>query len=630
MIHHLRQSVLFAARRLLLIALTCAGSAGMAAPNGSWEEKLEGFVDGLITTGLDQDAVAGAVVIVVSGDNVILSRGYRLSDARLGRTMTPEADIIPLASVTKVFAALAILQLAEDGRLSLDDPIIRHLPGLHLNQRFGDITVAHLLSHTAGLEERYSGYFAVHGEADNTPAIEQISRILPQQVRPPGNVISYSNASYVLLGEIIAQVSGQPFEEYITDAILSPLGIGNARFMNEPSELRGTSPFHVWDAGRYVAIDPAPFHAVHLSSGGLALTAEAMGRAMQMLLSQNPEDETTALTSTSIAKMYEPARPDAAEFSGRTLGYWTERWAGHTVYHHGGTHFGFHSNMVLIPSMDLGFFVAANSPSGNEITGLPRRVLREVIAPYERPVAPRTDCDSACLEDFTGHFLTVRRNESGLDRIHALNSHRMNVQKTDEEMLLVSGLGHSRLFQAIGQDKFETPEGDFRLGFRRDASGSVVRADFSGGMHTFDRIGFWHSAASLNSALWAALAGSLLCLVGAVIAWRSRGRLTSMPALLGVGWFAGAAICTAIIVPVMNGRDLSSHTSAPTGLWAITCLYTVAVATLLWAAAWFLRPPQSANTMRAERFAVLAAIPLFAWALLAAWIWNLPTAALTW
>ncbi|WP_299605364.1 serine hydrolase [uncultured Tateyamaria sp.] len=630
MIHQLRQNALSAVHRLLLIALVCASSTGTATANQQWQETLEGFVDGFVTTGLDQDAVAGAVVVIVSGDDVILSRGYRLSDVRTARSMSPEADIIPLASVTKVFTALAILQLEDNGRLSLDDPIARHLPRLQLNQRFGDVTIAHLLSHTAGLEERYSGYFAVHGEQGNTPAIEQISKILPRQIRPPEDVISYSNASYVLLGEIIAQVSGQPFEEYITDTILSPLGIDNARFMHEPSELRGTSPFHVWDTGRYVAIDPSPFHAIHLSSGGLALTAEAMGRIMQLLLAKGTGDETPALTSTSINKMYEPAWPDAAEFSGRALGYWTERWAGHTVYHHGGSHFGFHTNMVLVPSMDLGFFVAANGPSGSALTRLPRRVLREVIAPHERPVAARSDCDTACLRDFTGHYIPTRRNETGLDRLHALNSHRMDLQIADDDMLLLSGLDHSRLFQAIAEDQFETPEGDFRLGFRRDVSGGVIGAHFSGGIHTFDRTGFWHSAASLNSALWAALAGSLLCLAGAVITWRSKSHLTGMTCSLGLGWIVGVGIYMVVLVPLLNGRDLSSHASAGIGLWTLTCLYAAAVGTLVWSAAWLLRPLQSANAMRTERFVVFAAMPLFAWALLAAWIWNLPTAALTW
>ncbi|GGX67059.1 hypothetical protein GCM10007385_40160 [Tateyamaria omphalii] len=625
MIHQLRQSALSVVRRLLLITLVCASSKGVASPDGHWHETLNGFADGLITTGLDQDAVAGAVLVVVSGNDVILSRGYRLSDARTGRIMTTDTDIIPLASVTKVFTALAILQLAEDGRLSLDDPIARHLPGLELAQKYGDISIAHLLSHAGGLEERYSGYFAEH---DTTTAVEHISSVLPRQVRPPGDAIAYSNASYVLLGEIISQTSGQPFERYITDTILSPLGIETSRFMHEPSEIRGTSPFHVWDAGRYVAIDAAPFPAIHLSSGGLALSADAMGHVMQRLLDLKAQDG--PLSSAAIGNMYRPAWPDSPQFSGRTLGFWTEKWAGHTVYHHGGTHFGFHTNMVLVPSLDLGFFIAANGRSGSALMGLPRRAIREVIAPDERPKAARSECTAECLDEYTGRFITTRRNKTGLDRLHAPNAHKMGVQTTENDALLMSGLGFSRLFHATGPDQFETPEGDFWLGFSRNASGEVTKAYLSGGMHTFDRMTFWDDVGSLHSALWTALAGALMCLIGAMGTWRSRRRVVGMPVSMSISWFAGSAICTAILAWVWHGSNLSAQPSAGLELWSLTGLYAVGLVSLPVAAFWALRLARSSDTARIEQLAVLAALPLFSWALLAAWKWNLPTAALTW
>ncbi|WP_299505656.1 serine hydrolase domain-containing protein [uncultured Roseobacter sp.] len=625
--HGLTLALLF-----LRAALICVASLGasIAHPQETWRAELGGFVDGLVTTGLDQDAVAGAVVVIVSSDEVLLSRGYRLSDARTGRLMTPEQDVIPLASITKVFTALAILQLVDTGRIALDDPITRYLPGLELNQRFGDITIVHLLSHTAGLEERYSGYFAAHSERDALSRIAQISAILPRQIRPPEEAIAYSNASYVLLGEIVAQVSGQSFGDYVATSILRPVGIDAPHFMHEPSGTKTPSPFHVWDAGRYLAIDPSPFPAIHAPSGGLALTAEDMGRIMQMLLKQGAVDGAAALSPDAIADLQRPVWPNRAAFAGRTLGYWTDTWAGHTVYYHGGTHFGFHTNMVLIPALDLAFFIAANGPSGSALMGLPRRALREVVAPQTRQPSARVACDADCLHAYTGRFITARRNKTGLDRLRVRKAHKIEIRPTDEGMLLVSGLGYSRLFQATGEDQFETPEGDMRLGFRRDIAGRVMGAHINGGIFSFDRLAFWQSAISLHSGLAAALTGSLLCLAGAVAAWRSKRRAMGMSLWLGLAWLGCVIGSVAILNSVLNGRDLPSQATAGMGLWTLTGLYAAAAINSIWAGTWLARPLKASNWVQSDRLLVLVALPLFAWALLAAWMWNLPTATLTW
>ncbi|MEJ6396165.1 serine hydrolase domain-containing protein [Gymnodinialimonas sp. 2305UL16-5] len=621
---HLSQITRAARPFVLQLALICAATTAAAEPENGWRAELSGFVDGVVTSGLDRDAVAGAVVVVVSGDDVILSRGYRLADARTGRLMSPENDVIPLASISKVFTAWAILQLEDEGRLALDDPIAQHLPTLELNQRFGEITVAHLLSHTAGLEERYSGYFTSREATGADNAIDHISAVLPRQNRPPGEVIAYSNASYVLLGEIVAQVSGQPFVDYVAD-MLAPFDIEGLRAMHTPSEQNGANPFHVWDAGRYLAIDPTAFPAIHTPSGGLALTGEQMGRVMQVLLANSTAD---GAARRGIANMYAPAWPGRPEFGGRTQGFWTETWAGYEVFHHAGTHFGFHSNMVLVPDLGLGFFVTANGPSGSALTDLPRRVLNEVIAPDNRPATPRIACAASCLQDFEGRYLMTRRNETGLDRLQAINTHGFELTSSDDEALLIFGLGHDLLFEPIGDDRFETPDGVMRLGFRRDASGGVVNAYVNGGMHTFDRVGFWHSGLSLDTALWSAAAGIFVCLVGIAVRWRKRRTLTGASMFLGGVGLVCVAGCYWVLEPILRGRDLSAQAAPGLDLWSVTGLCIAMALALLWSVAHAIIP--FSRMPIGERVAILVAGPLFAWFLIVAWVWNVPTAALTW
>ncbi len=541
--------------------------------------------------------------------------------------MDPERDSVPLASVTKIFTALAILQLVEDGRIALDAPIHQYMPGLRLHQRFGDISVAHLLGHSAGLEERHAGYFR---PLPALPKIAQLSAILPRQIRPPQEVIAYSNASYVLLGQIVAQVTGRPFAAHLTEAILAPLGVDDPRFMHAPPEHRGTSPFHVWQAGRYMAIDPAPTPEVHTASGGLALTARDVGHVMQALLRQKTAGRSEGLSASAIAAMREPAVPERAEFAARTLGYWTDTWAGHTVFHHGGTHFGFHTNMVLVPSLDLGFFVVANGPSGAALMGLPRRALREIIAPDNIQRRPRAACDATCQEAYAGHFIATRRNDTGLDRLRVSATPIVRVHPSGDEGLLVDRLGYSRLFAATGEDQFETPEGDMRLGFRRNAKGAVVGGDLGDGFHSFDRLTFWRSEHSLHTGLVAVLFGVLVSAGAAGVAWRRSGRPISVPLVLSLGWMSLAAGSVVLIQRALDSRDVSSWAGANAGLWTVTAFYAGACALLVWAVVWLVRQSRAAKTRRGERVLVWAAVPCIAWALLTAWVWNVPTAALTW
>ncbi|MBY5935175.1 beta-lactamase family protein [Tateyamaria omphalii] len=613
--------VVFAA---LSWVVTASLAAGEVPSDDQWQAELSGFVDGVVTTGLDQDAVAGAVVVVVSGDDVILSRGYRLGDARTGRLMSPEQDVIPLASISKVFTAWAILQLEREGRLTLDDPIAQHLPGLKLDQRFGEVRVRHLLSHTAGLEERYAGYFTTPEAIGAENAIDHISAILPRQVRPPEDVIAYSNASYVLLGEIVAQVAGTPLTDYIAE-MLAPHGVYDLRAMHMPKDQNGASPFHVWNAGQYVGVDPTPFPQPHTASGGLALSAENMGRVMQLLLGDTAVD---GAGSTAVADLYAPMWPDRPGFTSRTKGLWSETWAGHEVYHHAGSHFGFHTNMVLVPELDLGFFVAANSPGGSALAALPRRVLREVISPDTRPVAERIACDDVCLQEMEGRYMMTRRNTSGLDRLHVLNTHAFDVSATDNGALLVSGLGYPLRFEPIGTDQFETAEGDVPLGFIRDAAGRVVGANLNGGMQTFDRVGFWHSGVSLDSALWATVGGVLFCMIGIALAWRARRSIIGAATWLGAVGLIGVPGCYVIITPIISGRDLSSQASPGDDLWIATGLCVAIALALVWAIARSVVP--ATRIPLGERGATLAAVACFGWVLVVAWVWNVPTAALTW
>jgi CubicO group peptidase (beta-lactamase class C family) len=174
----------------------------------------------------------GISVGVVHNQKLIWARGFGYADMEKKIAATP-ATIYRMASVTKTFTATAIMQLRDAGKLSLDDPVVKHLPWYKVKSPFAGapvITIRHLLTHTSGLpREAAFPYWMVA----NFPTIEQIKETLPQQEAAfaPETRWKYSNLALALAGEIVAVASGAPYDVYVRDHILEPLGMSSSTML---------------------------------------------------------------------------------------------------------------------------------------------------------------------------------------------------------------------------------------------------------------------------------------------------------------------------------------------------------------------------------------------------------------
>jgi CubicO group peptidase (beta-lactamase class C family) len=164
----------------------------------------------------------GMSVGIVYNQDLIWSKGFGYSDVDNKTPATPKT-IYRMASVTKLFTATAIMQLRDEGKLRLDDPVSKYLPWFTIRHRFPDtpsITIHHLLTHTSGLPR--DAAFPSWME-NNFPTREQIIESLPKQetIFPPETRWKYSNLALSLAGEIVSAVSGEPYEGYIQKHHLS-------------------------------------------------------------------------------------------------------------------------------------------------------------------------------------------------------------------------------------------------------------------------------------------------------------------------------------------------------------------------------------------------------------------------
>ena len=161
----------------------------------------------------------GAAVLVMIGDSVVFDRGYGLADMNTKAKIDGDT-FFNIASVSKQFTAVAILQLQEEGKLSIDDPVCRYFPEFRA-EFWPNITIAHLMAHSSGIPDARNYPREVKINGDEALSISYMDTLSFVHFAP-GAAYEYINPTFVLLGYIVERVSGQPFTEYVDEHIFKP------------------------------------------------------------------------------------------------------------------------------------------------------------------------------------------------------------------------------------------------------------------------------------------------------------------------------------------------------------------------------------------------------------------------
>jgi CubicO group peptidase (beta-lactamase class C family) len=212
--------------------------------------ELESFMDGAMAALLEAHDVAGGTVSVVKDGEIFFAKGYGWADAEQRIPINPATSMFRIASVSKLFAWTAVMQLWEQGKVDLDEDVNTYLD-FSIPATFAEpITLAHLLTHTAGFEDRAKGLFA-DGIEDLAPLGEVLAKNIPARVVPPGEVAAYSNYGAGLAGYIVQRVSGVPFQQYVEDYIYAPLGMSHSTFRQpvQPELEAFLAPGHSFTGG---------------------------------------------------------------------------------------------------------------------------------------------------------------------------------------------------------------------------------------------------------------------------------------------------------------------------------------------------------------------------------------------
>ena len=189
--------------------------------------QAEEFFDDLIPEQLREGHVAGATVSVVQNGRPVFAKGYGYADLEQREPVVADETLFYPGSAGKLFTWTAVMQLVEEGKLDLDADVNRYLdldvPDTHAEP----ITTSDLMTHTAGFEEEFSALFVAERQ-DVLPMREFLIRNMPERVYPPGEYFAYSNYGTALAGYIVERVSGMPYEQYVEENVLGPLGMENS------------------------------------------------------------------------------------------------------------------------------------------------------------------------------------------------------------------------------------------------------------------------------------------------------------------------------------------------------------------------------------------------------------------
>ncbi len=353
---------------------------------------------------VEQAGIVGSGLVLVRGGEVLAHEQVGYQDVDAARAVDRDT-IFHWASITKTFTAIAIMQLRDRGRLTLDDPVERYVPEIRrVHNPHGDtsrITIRTLLSHSAGFR---AGTWPWGGDQPWHPfeptGWDQLTAMLPytEILFPPGSRYRYSNPGILFLGRIIEALSGDDYEVYVTKNILMPLGMHRTFYDRAPYHLvdhRSHSYFLDDDGRREARFD---FDAgITTANGGLNAPLTDMARYLAFLIGDPARPEYDGvLVRASLEEMWQPVleAEDGEGGSGDDvrigLSFFVERHHGVELVGHSGNQNGFLSHLYLHRPSRTGFVVGFNTdvssvkgerPSTRDVDDAVRdRIIRDVIS----------------------------------------------------------------------------------------------------------------------------------------------------------------------------------------------------------------------------------------------------------
>jgi D-alanyl-D-alanine carboxypeptidase len=392
--------------------------AAQAPADTTLDPATRAVIDSTARAVLAATGVPSASVAVVTGGRLTYRHAY--GTARLMPPVAAQPDMrYAVGSVSKQFTATAVVMLAQEGKLSLSDPVSRYVPGL---TRGDDVTIRELLSHTSGYQDYWPQDYVMPNMLVPTTAEHILDTWAKKPLDfDPGTQWQYSNTNYVIAGRIIEQVSGMPLMQFLQTRIFAPLGMHSIADVNA-GRLGETDAIGYY---RHALgpLRPAPKEAAGwlFAAGELAMTATDLAQWDISLIDRR------LLSPAWYDTLTTPVMLKNGTDTHYALGIFVGTEGGHRVWEHSGEVSGFTSEDIVLPDAHAAVVVLTNQDASTAAGLIGQRVARLIAAPAASASSP---AGGDAREDASVHTLLTELQHGRIDR--SLFTDNANAYFTDE------------------------------------------------------------------------------------------------------------------------------------------------------------------------------------------------------
>ncbi|MBB6113000.1 CubicO group peptidase, beta-lactamase class C family [Mucilaginibacter lappiensis] len=352
----IRNSVFGIIAIFLISIVGCKKSEQVIKTSGKDFHKIETYLQSIVDSG----NVPGIAIAITNGQDVAYSKGFGVTNVQTREKLEPRHNF-HIASISKTFTATAVMQLAEQGKIDINKPLVTYLPYFKLDdERYKAITIKQMLNHTSGMPdvENYEWEKAISDEG----AAERYTKSLADKkmISNPGAEFHYSNMAFDVMGDLIAKVSGTSFEKYVKDNILTPLEMyeGSFYFPETKKNLR-TTPH----TGKPPVVSLIyPYNRMHAPSSTLNTNVLELSHWAIANMYEGKYKNKQIISPSTYAMMMTPTftiYPNLKASIG--LSWFILPYKGLMNYTHDGGDLGYRNVLTLIPEKKLGIILLSNT-----------------------------------------------------------------------------------------------------------------------------------------------------------------------------------------------------------------------------------------------------------------------------
>lgn len=381
-------------------------------------------IDKFLTAQMQQSGRVGLSVAIVKDGRLVLAKGYGKRSLADGKPVAADT-VFAIGSVTKQFTCACVLLLAEEGKLSVNDPVAKYFPNL---TRAKDITLLDLMQHVSGYPDYYPLDF-VDRRMQKPIAEDELLRQYAGAMLDfePGSKYSYSNTGFILLGRVVEQVAGESFGAFVTRRIFKPLGMANTVYEPDPSDGRLAKGYTTFALSEPEAIGPEAKGWIG-AAGGVFSTPTDLSKWDLALI------DGKVLKPESYAIMTAPRKLSNGQISDYGCGLSLKTQSGRQVLAHSGAVSGFNAWNSMIPSTRSAVIMFCNLDGGlgalpgqvfalllKETSNVPAIVGRPALDVVQTLFASLQSgvIDRRELSDEFNHFLTAEKVVGASARLKA-------------------------------------------------------------------------------------------------------------------------------------------------------------------------------------------------------------------